>query len=69
MTKQLRCWKVNCMEDEHPGLWHTWFTEQVAAIGWPPPQFACRSQPGTALGEWREIVFSGSNRMTKLLSS
>lgn len=31
----MRYWKINCMEDKHPGLWHTWFREQVAAIGWP----------------------------------
>lgn len=29
-------WKVNCMEKEYPGLWHTWFREQVVAAGWPP---------------------------------
>jgi hypothetical protein len=27
-------WKVYCMEDSYPGLWHTWFTRQVAAVGW-----------------------------------
>lgn len=32
-------WKINCMEDDYPGLWHTWFREQVVAVGWPPPEF------------------------------
>ncbi len=27
------------MEDKYPGLWHTWFTEQVVAVGWPPPDW------------------------------
>ena len=30
-------WKINCMEDSYPGLWHTWFREQIVAVGWPPP--------------------------------
>jgi hypothetical protein len=30
----MRYWKVYCMEDKYPGLWHTWFTQQVAAVGW-----------------------------------
>jgi hypothetical protein len=32
-------WKINCMEDEYPGLWHTWFREQVVAVGWPPDDY------------------------------
>jgi hypothetical protein len=28
-------WKVYCMEDRYPGLWQTWFTRQIAAVGWP----------------------------------
>jgi hypothetical protein len=32
-------WKINCMEDEYPGLWHTWFKEQIIAVGWPPDNF------------------------------
>jgi hypothetical protein len=27
------------MEDDYPGLWHTWFREQVVAVGWPPAEF------------------------------
>lgn len=30
-------WKVNCMEDQYPGLWQTWFLQQTVAIGWPTP--------------------------------
>ena len=33
-------WKVNCMEDDYPGLWQTWFLQQTVAIGWPTPQFS-----------------------------
>jgi hypothetical protein len=25
-------WKINCMEDHYPGLWHTWFREQIVAV-------------------------------------
>ena len=35
-------WKINCMEKEYPGLWHTWFKEQIVAIGWPPDNFGLR---------------------------
>lgn len=31
-------WKINCMEDKYPGLWHTWFREQIVAVGWPPDE-------------------------------
>lgn len=36
-------WKINCMENEYPGLWHSWFTEQIFAVGWPPPEFGLRT--------------------------
>lgn len=36
-------WKINCMEDEYPGLWHTWFREQMAAVGWPPDEYKLRT--------------------------
>jgi hypothetical protein len=36
-------WKINCMEDEYPGLWHTWFREQIVAIGWPPDDYGLRA--------------------------
>ena len=36
-------WKINCMEDKYPGLWHTWFREQVVAVGWPPPTYRLRT--------------------------
>lgn len=39
MTRHGKFWKINCMEDEYPGLWHTWFREQVVAVGWAPPKF------------------------------
>jgi hypothetical protein len=37
-------WKINCMEDSYPGLWHTWFREQIVAVGWPPPEFGLHTQ-------------------------
>jgi hypothetical protein len=27
------------MENEYPGLWHTWFREQIVAVGWPPDDY------------------------------
>ena len=36
MPRAIRFWKVNCMEDRYPGLWHSWYLRQVAAVGWPP---------------------------------
>ncbi len=29
-------WKINCMEDQWPGLWQRWFRSQCVAVGWPP---------------------------------
>lgn len=31
------------MEDHYPGLWHTWYREQIVAVGWPPPEYSLRS--------------------------
>jgi len=31
------------MEDQYPGLWHSWFTEQVVAVGWPPPRWSLQT--------------------------
>src|SRR5207253_3099525 len=42
----MQYWKINCMEDKYPGLWHTWFTEQVVAVGWPPPKFGLQTPTG-----------------------
>ena len=27
-------WKINCMEDQYPGMWQRWFKEQCVAVGW-----------------------------------
>src|SRR5690606_38059395 len=27
-------WKVNCMEDWYPGMWHRWYRHQCVAVGW-----------------------------------
>src|SRR5947209_15183992 len=43
LADSARYWKINCMEDHYPGLWHTWFTEQVVGVGWPPPRWGLRT--------------------------
>ena len=35
MPRTPRNWKINCTENWYPGLWHTWYRRQVAAVGWP----------------------------------
>ena len=27
-------WKVNCMENDYPGMWQRWFRNQCVAVGW-----------------------------------
>jgi hypothetical protein len=27
-------WKINCMEDDYPGMWQRWFRNQCIAVGW-----------------------------------
>jgi hypothetical protein len=27
-------WKINCMEDQFPGMWQRWFRHQCVAVGW-----------------------------------
>ncbi len=39
-------WKVYCMEQQYPGLWYTWFRDQVAAVGWTPDEFHLESGSG-----------------------
>lgn len=39
-----RLWKINCMENQWPGMWQRWFKNQCVAIGWPPPAYS--STPG-----------------------
>jgi hypothetical protein len=45
-------WKINCMEDEYPGLWHTWFREQIVAVGWPPDDYGLRTS--TKVRAWSD---------------
>lgn len=40
MPNKPRYWKVICMEDRYPGLWHTWYLRQVVALGWAPPRYS-----------------------------
>lgn len=30
----MKLWKVNCMEDRYPGMWHRWYRHQCVAVGW-----------------------------------
>jgi hypothetical protein len=30
----MRLWKINCMENEFPGMWQRWFLNQCVAVGW-----------------------------------
>jgi hypothetical protein len=52
MADKARFWKINCMEDKYPGLWHTWFKEQVVAVGWPPPRWKLESQSKHKRAAW-----------------
>jgi hypothetical protein len=27
-------WKINCMENDYPGMWQRWFRSQCVAVGW-----------------------------------
>jgi hypothetical protein len=27
-------WKINCMEDDYPGMWQRWFRNQCVGVGW-----------------------------------
>lgn len=36
-----RIWKINCMEDEYPGMRQRWFRNQCVAVGWPPDDGYC----------------------------
>lgn len=27
-------WKINCMEDDFPGMWQRWFRSQCVGVGW-----------------------------------
>jgi hypothetical protein len=31
-----RLWKVNCSDEEFPGMWQRWLKHQCVGIGWPP---------------------------------
>lgn len=35
---QPRLWKVQCLENNYPGMWQRWFKYQCVAVGWPPPK-------------------------------
>lgn len=41
-------WKVHCLEDYYPGMWHRWYRHQCVAIGWPPPKWKLRGRSGSS---------------------
>ncbi len=30
----MRLWKINCMENDFPGIWQRWYRNQCVAVGW-----------------------------------
>jgi len=30
----MKLWKINCMEDQFPGMWQRWYKSQCVAVGW-----------------------------------
>jgi hypothetical protein len=44
-------WKLYCPEDEYPGLWRLWFTNQCVAVNFPPSYWTARG--GKA--HWRRM--------------
>ena len=49
----------NCMEDEYPDLWQTWFLQQTVAIGWPPPHYSLEGH--TDDGGWQAARAAASH--------
>jgi hypothetical protein len=37
-------WKVYCVEDRFPGLWHRLYRYQCVAVGWPPPNWKLQGE-------------------------
>src|SRR3954462_14413309 len=31
-----RVWRVTCLENQYPGMWHRWLKNHCVAVGWPP---------------------------------
>lgn len=46
-------WKVNCMENDYPGMWQRWFKNQCVAVGWKASWgFKLRGQTDGGMG-WK----------------
>ena len=66
-------WKVYCMERNYPGLWYTWFRDQVAAVGWPPNDYHLEDGPGGhgwgAARKYLQRVSAGDSLIVQLSES
>ena len=62
-------WKINCMEKKYLGLWHTWFTQQVVAVGWRRSTMAFGRQQNGNRGLTLADVSFKSKQVTRLWSS
>ncbi len=48
-------WKVNCMENEYPGMWQRWFLNQCVAVGWKGSWgYKLRGETDGGIG-WRRV--------------
>lgn len=34
----MKLWRVMCLEDKFPGMWHRWYRHQAVGLGWPPDE-------------------------------
>jgi hypothetical protein len=48
-------WKIYCTERDYPGLWHTWFRDQIAAVGWGPMSGYSLREKGKQSGAWTKV--------------
>src|ERR1022692_1921186 len=37
-------WRLHCMENHFPGLWHQWYRHQCVSVGWPPKLWSLKKQ-------------------------
>ena len=44
-------WKINCMEDDYPGIWRLWFKKQCVTDGHSPEK-RCLLMGGKRRRDW-----------------